>query len=232
MLLRSPARRQLPGAAWLSVSIAAARGAPTLRQNSLPTWLPHWPTWMLMISRGMLARAHLPARRLLYHSRICPRMAVARDRRVWGAHARDRRVRGRAGCVLPDALAVASLSSGGRAGVAGWRFRATAEFKLQKSGSRRHASKADKPKLHKAPVAQDISSATSAGQQHLQNSRAAAGQHHQALRPPRPAAAWPAAPRPPLCVSKCLSSALAEAARPGLGRRPPPGQCAAAAPPA
>jgi len=27
---------------------------PTFFQNSLPTWLPHWPTWMLMISLGMV----------------------------------------------------------------------------------------------------------------------------------------------------------------------------------
>jgi hypothetical protein len=27
---------------------------PTFFQNSLPTWLPHWPTCKLMISRGML----------------------------------------------------------------------------------------------------------------------------------------------------------------------------------
>ena len=25
----------------------------TLRQNSDPIWLPHWPTWRVMISRGM-----------------------------------------------------------------------------------------------------------------------------------------------------------------------------------
>lgn len=36
---------------------AGAAPAPTLRQNSLPTWLPHCPTCRLMISRGMAAAA-------------------------------------------------------------------------------------------------------------------------------------------------------------------------------
>lgn len=31
-----------------------ANELPTFFQNSLPTWLPHWPTWMLMISLGMV----------------------------------------------------------------------------------------------------------------------------------------------------------------------------------
>jgi len=26
----------------------------TLRQNSVPSWLPHWPTWSVRISRGIL----------------------------------------------------------------------------------------------------------------------------------------------------------------------------------
>lgn len=44
------------GNIW-GVSGAASPQEPqalTFFQNSLPTWLPHWPTWMLMISLGMV----------------------------------------------------------------------------------------------------------------------------------------------------------------------------------
>jgi hypothetical protein len=30
----------------------------TLRQNSLPTWFPHCPTWMLIISLGIVLKAY------------------------------------------------------------------------------------------------------------------------------------------------------------------------------
>ena len=31
-----------------------AKTVLTLRQNSVPSWLPHWPTWSVTISRGIL----------------------------------------------------------------------------------------------------------------------------------------------------------------------------------